>query len=203
MSTSKESTSKDRLAPVRRAPGFSLLELLLVLVIVGLIVSIAGLSVSSGSRPYIVEGSVRVFADVAEYAMDEAQLAGADMGLLFRQERDRRNDYYSYEWLQRRSSGWEVLPQEQDAFGRREFPQALELRLEVEDGAAELEGELEDQGERDLQPQVIFYSSGETTPGILTLLDADTGDILWEVEWDLLGRMTLRREGAEEFEDES
>jgi general secretion pathway protein H len=194
-------TSKHVVALRPGARGFSLLELLLVLVIVGLIVSLAGLSVSSGSRPYVVEGSVRVFADVAEYAMDEAQLSGADMGLLLRRTQNRRTDTYSYEWLQRRSSGWEVLPEEQDAFGPREFPQALELQLEVEEGATELADEIDEGGERDLQPQVIFYSSGETTPGILTLVDADDGDILWEVEWDLLGRMTLKREGREEDEN--
>ena len=180
--------------------GFSLLELLLVLVIVGLIVSLAGLSVSSGSRPYIVEGSVRVFADVAEYAMDEAQLTGSDMGLLFRQQRGGETDSYSYEWLQRQVSGWEPLPLEQDAFAARTFPPQLELRLEVEDGVAELVAGSAEAAEGQLQPQVIFYSSGETTPGILTLVDASSGHILWAVEWDLLGRMTLKREGRDDDE---
>lgn len=61
--------------------GFSLLELLLTLVIIGLITSLAGLGVSSGSRPYRVDAALRNFADVAEYALDEAQMSGADMGL--------------------------------------------------------------------------------------------------------------------------
>jgi general secretion pathway protein H len=182
--------------------GFSLLELLLVLVIVGLIVSLAGLSVSSGSRPYVVEGSVRVFADVAEYAMDEAQLSGSDMGLLFQQSRDTNTDSYSYQWLQRQTSGWQQAPRDEDLFAAREFPPGVELRLEVEEGITDLSEGIDEAGAAELQPQVIYYSSGESTPGILTLVEVDDGSILWELEWDLLGRMTLRREGRAEDDEE-
>ncbi|MCZ6828356.1 MAG: GspH/FimT family pseudopilin [Gammaproteobacteria bacterium] len=182
------------------AKGFSLLELLLVLVIVGLIVSLAGLSVSSGSRPYVVEGSVRVFADVAEYAMDEAQLAGSDMGLLFRQQRGGKTDSYSYQWLQRQNTGWAPPLVDQDIFSARDFPPDVELRLEVEEGGTEITTDIGEAGAGPLRPQVVFYSSGETTPGILTLVDANNGRILWELEWDLLGRMTLKREGRDDDE---
>lgn len=183
----------------RKTRGFSLLELLLVLVIVGLIASLAGLSVSSGSRPYVVEGSVRVFADVAEYAMDEAQLTGTDMGLLFQQNQD--SDVFSYQWLQRQTSGWQPAPESDDAFAPREFPVEVELLIEVEEGATDLSEGVVESGEQELQPQVIFYSSGESTPGILTLVDASDGRILWVLEWDLVGRMTLRRKGIVEDEE--
>jgi general secretion pathway protein H len=185
----------------RPSRGFSLLELLLVLVIVGLIVSLAGLSVSSGSRPYVVEGSARVFADVAEYAMDEAQLSGIDMGLLFRQSGNSQGYSYTYQWLQRQASGWEPAVRDEEVFSAREFPTGVELRLEVEEGITELSEPIDGAGEAGSQPQVIYYSSGESTPGILTLVEADDGRILWELEWDLLGRMTLRREGRVEDEE--
>jgi general secretion pathway protein H len=180
--------------------GFSLLELLLVLVIVGFIAGLAGLSVSSGSRPYVVEGSVTVFADTAQYAMDEAQLAGMDMGLLLRQESGRETDVYSYEWLQRQPVGWRPPVNDSEIFQARKFPVDVELLLEVEEGAPELASDFENKDADALQPQVIFYSSGETTPGTLTLVDAEGGDTLWVLEWDLVGRMTLRRKGIEEDE---
>ena len=184
-----------------RNHGFSLLELLLVLVIVGFIAGLAGLSVSSGSRPYVVEGSVTVFADTAQYAMDEAQFAGMDMGLLLREESGRETNVFSYEWLQRQPAGWRPPVNDAEIFQARKFPLDVELQLEVEEGAPELAAEFEDKKTDALQPQVIFYSSGETTPGTLTLVDAEGGDTLWVLEWDLVGRMTLRRRGVED-EDE-
>jgi hypothetical protein len=53
----------------------------------------------------------------------------------------------------------------------------------------------ENTDDEEVSPQVIFYASGETTPGIMTWVDDLTGDLLWELEWDLLGRMSLRKNG--------
>ena len=120
----------------RRQPGFSLLELLLTLVIVGLIVSLAGLGISSGSQPYRIDAAIKQFADVAEYALDEAQLNGIDMGLLIEEDSDRHGVVYSYQWLQRDITGWELARFDADAYGRRQLPRDIELLLEVEQGNA-------------------------------------------------------------------
>ena len=188
--------------------GFSLLELLLVLVIVGLIVSLAGVGVGSGSRAYKVDAAVRHFADVAEYALDEAQLSGIDMGLLVEEDSGEQGPHYRYQWLWQMASGWEPAPFDADAYGPQTLPSGIELLLEVERGNAlqsvdeddEAQGEGREDGRKRLKPQVMFFSSGETTPALMTWLDADTGDILWEVEWDLLGRVELRRHGESDDE---
>jgi general secretion pathway protein H len=184
--------------------GFSLLELLLVLVIVGLVATIAGVSVSSGSRSQQIDGGVRVFADIAAYAMDEAQLGGRDHGLLIRQRQAQRGLAYSYEWLQRADDGWVPAVTDVDIFKPRDFPAGLEVLLDVEELQANARYEQADTGteadEQRLEPQVIFYSSGETTPGTLTLLDVDSGEILWLLEWDLLGRIKLKQRGLEDDE---
>ena len=49
-------------------------------------------------------------------------------------------------------------------------------------------------------PQVIFYSSGETTSGAIDVRRRSSGDLLWRLEWDLLGRFELLRRGEEEPE---
>ena len=210
--------------------GFSLLELLLTLVIVGFIVSLAGLGVGSGSRAYEVDAAARRFADVAEYALDEAQLSGIDMGLMIEEDSGEQGARYRYQWLWRMSTGWEPAPFDADAYGPQALPDGIELRLEVERGNAlsaadgdeenldtwqhgdsplsaageadpdaDQEEDPEDERKR-LRPQVMFFSSGETTPGLLTWLDASTGNILWEMEWDLLGRLELRQRGESDDE---
>jgi general secretion pathway protein H len=171
---------------------------LLVLVIVALIVTIAGLSVTSGSRPYTIAGAVRVFADIAETAMDEAALTGSDLGLLLEERDGPEGPAYSFVWLQRVEGGWRDGMLDPDIFGRQRFPADVELRLQVEEGDELLDAESTDEDEETLRPQVIFYNSGEATPGLISVRDVASGELLWEVEWDLVGRVELRRGGIRE-----
>ena len=187
-----------------RAAGFSLLELLLVLIVVGLMVSLAGLTVtSSGRNTYLVEGAVNEFYLLAEYAMDEAQLGGSDMGVLLERGQGGASEPYRYQWLQRQGEVWARPPRDELLLEQRVFPPGLELELEIEQVLLDLETRpappQQDQQRKPLrQPQVIYYSSGETTPGVLRWRDADSGELLWELAWDLLGQMEMRRRGEQD-----
>jgi general secretion pathway protein H len=185
--------------------GFSLLELLLTLVVIGLIISMAGIGVGSGSRPYKVESAIRNFADVAEYALDEAQMSGADMGLFIEQRSEPSGEIYSFQWMRREELGWELAPFDEDAYGRRDMPLDIDVLLEVEQGNALVapgdDSEENSDEDKQIQPQVVFYASGETTPGIMTWVETASGQVLWELEWDLLGRLSLRRQGRDDEEE--
>ena len=204
-----------------RSKGFTLLEILLVLAVIGLIITVAGLSVGSGSRRIEIDAAARHFADLAAYALEEAEFNGADLGLLFTHGGEGR---YRYQWLRRASDprdsilfpprngasegnptnpppaapalGWQPAQLLDDAPGPQSLPKGIELLLEVEQIGTPLPiaSEARDAHPR---PQVIFSSSGEVTPAALTWLDAATGEILWETEWDLFGRIRTRRPGEE------
>jgi len=66
----------------RKHRGFSLLELLVALFVVVLITSMVTLTVSSGGQDIRLEATVRKLADVAAFALDEAQIHGQDYGLM-------------------------------------------------------------------------------------------------------------------------
>ena len=189
--------------------GFSLLELLVALFVVVIITSLVTLTVNSGSQDIELDARVRSLADISNYAVDEAQMRGVDMGLLFERVDLSEGTAYSYSWRERTPQGWRRPIIDADIFDSRQFPVGLELLLEVEgvqlevQSADELALEQLSDGLSDtpkevteeLRPQVIFYSSGEGTVSSIQLREEKTGDLLWRVEWDLLGRSKLLRRG--------
>jgi general secretion pathway protein H len=182
--------------------GFSLLELLVALFVVVIITSLVTLSVNSGGEDIKLDATVKSLADVSSYAIDEAQLRGVDMGLLLERIDKSGERIFRYRFMERTPRGWRDPEVEADIFSPRAFPSTVELSLEIENTLVDLTGEprlaqsASSEGNAvEPVPQVIFYSSGETTVGIISLRQAQTGELLWTIEWDLVGRFTLLRRG--------
>ncbi|HEY6130706.1 MAG TPA: prepilin-type N-terminal cleavage/methylation domain-containing protein [Halioglobus sp.] len=199
--------------------GFSLLELLVALIVIVLVTTLVNFTVSSGGEDVRLEALVRELADVASYALDEAQMTGVDYGLLLQEESVAGQGTYSYRWLERHLEGWGDPASGKEVFVQRQLPPGFTMDLELED-APEMEFSLDDdKNENDkaqvrdnrgdeedkdnaLHPQVIFYASGETTPGALNVRRIDSGDLLWRIQWDLLGRIDVLLRGQVEEEEE-
>jgi general secretion pathway protein H len=180
--------------------GFSLLELLVALFVVMIITSLVTLNVNSGGQDIVLEAKVRSLADISSYALEEAQMNGVDMGLLLEQTGLSGETLYRYSWRERGVLGWRVPELDGDVFGEGQFPPEIELQLVLEDLAV---GELNAGPDADYPlPQIVFYASGETTPGSIEVRLRESGDLLWLVEWDLLGRFALLRRG-EPLDEES
>lgn len=180
-------------APTHRQRGFSLLELLVTLFVVVLITSMVTLTVSSGGQDIRLESKVRNLAEVASYALDEAQMLGLDYGLLLQRTDVSGELLYSYSWRERQPQGWRLPATGKDVFVEQKMPPEIELQLELEDvpvAELTLAG-----GEEEAAPQVVLYASGETTAGAIDVRRRDDGELLWRVEWDLLGRFELLRRG--------
>ena len=173
----------------RRQHGFSLLELLVVLFVVVIITSLVTLTVNTGTQDRALDTEVRNLADVAAYAIDEAQFSGRDYGLLLQRRFEDGREYVSYSWRERRPEGWREPTVAADIFVERQFEPTVELELFLDDLA--VPDFSDDAAGLDATPQVIFYSSGETTPGALEWRDRDSGNVIWRIEWDLIGRFTL------------
>jgi hypothetical protein len=170
------------------------------MLVIALVYSLASLSVSSGGQDIKLEAGVRQLADVAEYAMEDAQYKGTELGLLFDTVNLRGEQLFRYHWRELRPEGWRQPVPMVPAYETRRFPPGLELRLTLEDiPVAEITALSEPV---EATPQVIFYASGETTPGSLELREQRSGELLWRVEWDLLGRFDVQPRGLPEEEAE-
>jgi hypothetical protein len=100
---------------------------------------------------------------------------------------------YKGVWLKRFDQGWVSPRQGAEIFAPLALGDGYELRLILE---GQPEAELLPY-ERDLKlsPQIVTWAGGEVTPGALEWLDTRTGELLYRLEWDLLGRMTLMPKG--------
>ncbi|MGF1643532.1 MAG: type II secretion system minor pseudopilin GspH [Thiotrichales bacterium] len=156
--------------PVAR--GFTLLELLVVLVIVAIITSFAVLGL--GSRPATaVQEERQRLTSLVDLARDEALLEGRNYGVGFWRE--------GYAFFELRDGEWAPLGSD-EALRERIWPEGLEASLLLERLDVALRA---DPPER---PQVFLFASGEMTPFELRLQLQGQPDTELSLRRDLLGR---------------
>jgi len=106
----------------RRLSGFTLLELLVVIVIIGIIISVASVSVNVLGRDNQIEDQAKRLNAVISQAREEAELQARDTGLYI--ERDgylfMRYNYPTHTWNE---------IEDDELLKRRELPAGLQNRL--------------------------------------------------------------------------
>jgi general secretion pathway protein H len=145
-----------------RCRGFTLIEILVVIVIVGIVMSIAVMSLSLVGGDRDVRDEVQRVIALLEVAQDESMLQGREYGLEFMQGSYRfvELDPFTGQWS-------EVIGD--DTLRLRQLPEELELALFLEDRRVLLQTDpgSTDDDERDVEtyaPHVLIYSSGDMTP---------------------------------------
>ncbi len=140
----------------RTARGFTLLELLVVVLIVGLFAGVAVLSLGVLGSDRELQREAERLRTLLDLVHEEALMQGRDFGVLFSASSYRFLifDYQTGRW---------VTPVDDDILRERTLPERLVVSLRLDDRDVALDPDLEDIPDT-TEPQVLLLSSGEMTP---------------------------------------
>ena len=155
-----------------RQSGFTLLEILVVMVLLGIVLSVAVLS-AGGDASRELELEVRRMAQLIRLAQEEATLNGDELAIRF------YPDGYAFERLDDKE--WVPL-QGSNLFVRRQFDS--EVKLEVRQDGVPVDLKEKDTG------RILLQSSGEMTPFELFLGWYDE-DPLFRLSGNSIGKLTV------------
>jgi general secretion pathway protein H len=133
--------------------GFSLIELLVVLLLIGIILTMATLAIRPGLGAADGDDESARLAALLQLAREQAVLQGDEHGLELSSG--------GYQLLMLRDRAWEPLTD--PVWRPRILPPELRLRLTVEGRAVDLPDTAEG------EPQLLLFSSGEMTPFTLEI----------------------------------
>lgn len=168
---------RQRNAFYERSAGFTLMELLVVMIVIGIIISVATLSMGVLGRDSEAEDQTRRFWALLQQAREESELQGLDTGVFISAQ--------GYEFLHfiPRLGHW--VPIENDRlFAARQLPEGLRYRMWLESREIELKPDAVDREEKDAEnkwpPQIMVLSSGEIMPFELRI-ERDGAEAMWRV----------------------
>ena len=167
-----------------RSKGFTLVEILVVVVIMAIVISLAVLSIGTTGRDTQLDEESRRIEGLVGLLHERALLEGRDFGL--------RIEPAAYEFVvyDSRRDRWTPLDQEHE-FRHRDLPKGVSFQLELDSQIVVIKPI-----DRNLTsdaappaPQLAIAASGEGTPFRLTLLRDGTPSRA-SVDGDALGKIT-------------
>ncbi len=142
--------------------GFTLLELIVSIIIIGIILSFATLSIGDGGQSRRLKQEVQQLVTLLILASQEAVLQGKEIGVVFT-----KKNYYFFLW---QDQEWRLLTQD-EVFHSRALPAGMQINLSIE-GEIVAVDDTTCEAPATCKPQLLLLSSGELTPFQLTLTAA-------------------------------
>lgn len=165
--------------------GFTLIEILVVLILVGLLASMAVFTMGGKSQQRELQNEIRELYLLMQTASDQAVLNNLELGLLFEE------DGYRFVAFEDETGEWKTSGER--IFRARGFPEWLVTTRFIESDAPRLAS-----AEDKLRPDLVFFSSGETTPFELEFTIGSQTDDPQVIESDGVSPIEWHQPGEEE-----
>jgi len=159
--------------PRSRQSGFSLLEIMVVVVIVGIVISVASLSMGILGKDRELKIQADRFMALAELVQDEATMQSREFGI------EVMTGSYRFVEYDALAGQWADIPGD-DTLRLRPLPEDVEFELYLEDKRIVLDddpAEFDDPDEQTISaskqnysPHLLVYSSSDATPFELHIL---------------------------------
>lgn len=135
----------------KRSPGFTLIEILVVLVVVGMLVALATFTLGGNSLRRDLDNEVEQMFLLMQTVSEQAVLNNTEFGLIIEQ------DQFQFLAYDQQAGSWK--PAGERLFRQRALPDWLVITKYIENDAPRLES-----NDDRPRPDVVLFSSGETTP---------------------------------------
>jgi len=176
-----------RARPARRDAGFTLVEILVVVVIMAVLTTVAVLSIGLLGSDRGLEAEGDRYADVVAAASEQAGLEGRDFGIWIGPDRYEVRAYVA------RHQRWETLPDDR-LYETHELPAGVVPHLELEGKVVLLGRDKPDTPETPRTPQVLLFASGDSSAYRLDLVRDGTNATL-SVEGHADGTLSVTAPG--------
>lgn len=172
-----------------RARGFTLIEILVAVVIIGIVMSITVLSMSLASDDRDIQKEARRLMSLIELAQTDAMTQGRDFGIEF------MSGAYRFVEYDAEFNRWGE-PLADQSLRLWQLPEGYELGLQLEGQRILLEPDPavidpdaeEEQLQENYAPHMLIFSSGDMTPFALRIRRLQD-DLTVGIEGDLLGNL--------------
>ena len=171
--------------------GFSLIEILVVIIIIGIIISVSSLSIGVIDNDRIITSEAERFIALATLAQEEAEMQGREFGIEIMETSYRFVEYNAY------ADKWGEIYYD-DTLRYRFLPEKIKLELYIEGMPVLIEensdffntGNENQSSLYSYTPHLLIYSSGDMTPFELKFVKEINNDSV-EIRGDSLGTIKI------------
>lgn len=168
----------------RSSQGFTLIEILAVVIIIGLISSVVALSLGGRESDSGPSPEAQRLRQAIDYVSELAVLNGEIVGMFVepKEVEDSVATQWCYHWQRFRGQQWEDLPK--DTLNEHCMSEALQMDLVIEGKLYAYDPDLETQ-----MPVLVWSPSGEATPIEITLFETGVDSEKKVISIDMMGEI--------------